>query len=225
MTRRIVLWRHGRTAWNVAGRVQGQTDTSLDDVGREQAASAAARLASLRPVRVVSSDLERARHTAEALAGLVGLEVETDERMREMNFGAREGLTWSESWDRFPDGMRAWLSGDETQIPDSETHAQAGRRMAEAIEDVVEALEDEETVVVVAHGAVLRVGACTFLGMPESTWRSFGGLNNCSWIVLEQMYPEHDTRWRMTDWNAGTLPEPVLSDDEGPGLGSGGSAG
>ncbi|RYY43820.1 MAG: histidine phosphatase family protein, partial [Actinomycetales bacterium] len=73
MTRRVVLWRHGRTEWNVAGRVQGQTDTSLDDVGREQARAAAARLASLRPVRILSSDLERARDTAEELSRVTGV--------------------------------------------------------------------------------------------------------------------------------------------------------
>ena len=44
--RRVILWRHGRTEWNVAGRVQGQTDVPLDEVGRQQAADAAARLAS-----------------------------------------------------------------------------------------------------------------------------------------------------------------------------------
>ena len=214
MTRRVVLWRHGRTAWNVAGRVQGQTDTPLDDVGRQQARDAAARLASLAPVRILSSDLERARDTAAELSRATGVEVELDPRLREMNFGAREGLTWQESWERYPEGMKAWLDGDETGIPDSETHAQAGARLADALHDALTTLEDEQTLVLVAHGAVLRVGCATFLGFPEQTWRSFAGLSNCSWIALEQQHPRYDTRWRLTEWNAGTLPEPVLSDDE-----------
>ena len=213
MTRRLILWRHGRTSWNVAGRVQGQSDIALDDVGRAQGADAAARLAALEPVRIVSSDLVRAHDTAKELAAVTGLEVELDERLREMNFGAREGLTWHEAWERYPDGMRAWMDGDESQIPDSETHAQAGARLAAAVEDVLETLADGETAVVVAHGAVLRVGACTFLGFPRETWHTFGGLNNCSWSVLEQLRPDIPSRWRLSEWNAGTLPEPVMSDD------------
>ncbi len=214
MTRRVVLWRHGRTEWNVAGRVQGQTDTSLDDVGRDQARAAAARLASLAPVRILSSDLERARDTAEELSRLTGVPVELDERLREMNFGEREGLTWKESWERFPDLMKAMLEDREERFPGAELHVEAGERLAEALTEALESLEDEQTLVLVAHGAVLRVGACTFLGFPESTWRTFAGLSNCSWIALEQISPSHGTRWRLTEWNAGTLPEPVMSDDE-----------
>jgi probable phosphoglycerate mutase len=211
VTRRVVLWRHGRTEWNVAGRVQGQTDTALDEVGVRQAAAAAARLASLRPVRILSSDLQRARHTAEELSRLTGVPVELDERLREMNFGEREGLTWKESWERFPDLMKAMLEDREERFPGAELHAEAG--LSAAVTEALETLEDEQTLVVVAHGAVLRVGVCTFLGFPEATWRTFAGLSNCSWIALEQISPEHDTRWRLTEWNAGTLPEPVMSDD------------
>lgn len=214
MTRRVVLWRHGRTEWNVQGRVQGQTDTELDEVGREQARAAAARLAALEPVRIVSSDLQRARHTAEELGRLTGVEVEIDKRLRELNFGEREGLTWEESWERLPEGMRAWMDGDETKIAGAETHAQAGGRLAECLSEALRTLEDGQTLILVAHGGVIRTGAATFLGFPEYTWRSFAGLSNCSWIAMEQIAPEHDTRWRLTEWNAGTLPEPVMSDDE-----------
>ena len=61
--RRIVFWRHGRTAWNAESRFQGQTDVPLDDAGREQAALAAAALARLQPARIVASDLARAMAT------------------------------------------------------------------------------------------------------------------------------------------------------------------
>lgn len=213
MSRQVVLWRHGRTDWNVAGRVQGQTDTALDDVGREQAAAAALRLASLNPHRIVSSDLQRARRTAEALGAVTGVEVEVDERFREMDFGAREGLTWQEAMERFPEGMKAWFSGDETQIPDSETHRQAGDRFAAGLAEVIEDLPDDATLVVVAHGAVIRTGACAFLRFPEENWRTFGALNNCAWSVMTEVGPPAHRFWRLTEWNAGTLPEPVLTDD------------
>lgn len=219
MTRRIVLWRHGRTEWNLTGRVQGQSDVPLDDVGRAQARESAARLATLGPSRILTSDLRRAADTAAVLGGLCGLEVEADPRLREMQFGAREGLTWAEAWEKMPDGMRAWLDGDETKIPGSETHGEAGDRFAAALHEHVSVLEADETLVVVAHGAVARVGACVFLGFPPGAWGSFGGLNNCAWSVLEEVQYGSTMRWRIVEWNAGTLPEPVMSDDERPGLG------
>lgn len=214
MSRQVVLWRHGRTEWNVAGRVQGQSDIPLDDVGREQAREAAARLAALRPHRIVSSDLMRAAETAHILGDVAGTDVELDARFREMNFGEREGLTWDEAWARFPDGMRAWVDGDETQIPGGETHRQAGERFAAGLTDILDDLPDGAVLVVVAHGAVLRTGACVFLDIPEPHWGTFGGLGNCAWSVLEQARYGGWSKWRMTEWNAGTLPEPVMSDDE-----------
>lgn len=213
-SRQVVLWRHGRTSWNVQGRVQGQSDIPLDEIGRSQARSAAARLAALEPHRIVSSDLGRAAETARALGDLTGTDVELDPRLRELNFGGREGLTWREAWATFPDGMQAWVEGDETQIPGSETHRQAGERFAAALHDLLEDLPLGGVLVVVAHGAVLRTGACVFLEIPEQHWSSFGGLGNCSWSVLEESRHEEWSRWRLTEWNAGTLPEPVMSDDE-----------
>lgn len=212
--RQVVLWRHGRTEWNVAGRVQGQSDVPLDDVGRQQARDAAARLAALRPHRIISSDLVRASETAQILGELTSMEVELDPRLRELDFGAREGLTWSEAWQRFPEGMQAWIDGDETQIPGSETHRQAGERFAAALREHLEDLPHKGVLVIVAHGAVLRTGACAFLDLPEAHWGTFGGLGNCSWSVLEEWSRDDWSKWRLTEWNAGTLPEPVLSDDE-----------
>lgn len=214
MTRRIIVWRHGRTAWNLAGRVQGQTDVPLDDVGREQARSAAARLASLQPSRIVSSDLSRARETAEELGRLAGVDVESDVRLRERSFGLREGLTMTEAWEQFPEHMARWAAGDESGIPGSESSAAAGERFTFALHEYLETLGPDDTLVVVAHGGVTRAGALTFLGFPRDTWESFGGLSNCSWTVLEEGDLGLGPRWRVVEWNAGTLPEPVLSDEE-----------
>jgi broad specificity phosphatase PhoE len=214
MTRRIIIWRHGRTAWNLAGRVQGQTDVPLDQVGREQARQAAARLASLRPNRIVTSDLARARETAEELGRLADVAVETDVRLRERSFGVREGLTMAEAWDQLPDHMARWAAGDEAGIPGSESSAAAGERFTSAVHDYLQSLGPDETLVVVAHGGVTRAGTFTFLGFPRETWESFGGLSNCSWTVLEESDLGIGPRWRVVEWNAGTLPEPVLSDEE-----------
>lgn len=223
VSRRIVVWRHGRTSWNAAGRVQGQTDTPLDEVGEQQAREAAARLCSLRPGRIVSSDLRRARRTAEILGVLCGLDVHTDRGLREIAFGAREGMTWAEAWERFPDGMRAAAHGDASGIPGSESAAEAAERFTTVLELELGSLAAETTLVVVTHGGIARVGTAAFLGFPAELWRVFGGLSNCAWTVLEESVrdglDDPTPAWRLREWNAGTLPEPVLSDEEGPGLG------
>lgn len=219
--RRVIVWRHGRTAWNVAGRVQGQSDVPLDELGLSQARDASGYLAALAPNRIVSSDLKRAAVTAAALGSCTGLPVELDARFREMDFGAREGLTWAQAWDRFPEGMKAWVSGDETKVPGSETHREAGERFSSALRGYLRELPAGETLVVVAHGAVLRTGICSFLGLAEASWRSLGGLANCNWSVVEEFGHRDWAEWRLTEWNTGSLPEVVLSDDEEIDLGEG----
>lgn len=214
VSRRIIVWRHGRTAWNVQRRVQGQTDIPLDEVGVEQAREGASRLASLAPNRIISSDMSRATATAAALGELTGVAVETDARFRERSFGEREGLTVAESWERFPEHMARWVSGDEPRIPGSETGAEAAERFVDGLRDYIGEMAATDTLVVVAHGGVSRVGVCAFLGLPVDLWESFGGLNNCSWTVLEEWGPADAPRWRVSEWNAGTLPEPVMSDEE-----------
>ena len=94
---RLLLWRHGRTAFNATARLQGQVDIPLDDVGRWQArTAAAAMLVRHTPTRIVSSDLGRAVETADPLARMAGVDVETDERVRERSFGEWEGLSGPE---------------------------------------------------------------------------------------------------------------------------------
>ena len=210
MNRRLVLWRHGRTAWNELGRVQGGTDIALDDVGRRQAREAAARLASLGPCSIVSSDLSRAAETAAALGSLCGLDVRLDPRLREMSFGIREGLTHQEAFDRHPEEMAAFAEDPSLILPGAESYEQVGERVAAAIDEAEATVPPEGTGVVVAHGAALRVGICHWLGFPQALWPRFSGFSNCSWAVLE----ERRRGWCIAEWNAGSLPEPVLSDEE-----------
>ena len=84
---RVVLWRHGQTDLNVQVRIQGSQDFPLNDVGRAQAAAIAAEIASLEPVRILSSPLSRAADTAKCVSELVGLPVEHDERLKERDYG------------------------------------------------------------------------------------------------------------------------------------------
>ena len=110
---RLLVWRHGRTAWNAGGRFQGQLDPPLDDEGRAQAARTAPHLATLlrgEDTVVVSSDLHRARDTAAALAPLLGVEVQVDGRLREHGLGTWEGLTRAEVSERHPGHDSDWIA-------------------------------------------------------------------------------------------------------------------
>lgn len=208
--RRLVLWRHGRTAWNVEGRAQGTIDVPLDDVGRQQAREAAARLASLRPAFVWASPLSRASDTAHELASLTGLRVRHDKRLQEIHTGERQGLTLDELRERFPEAYRAFVAGEELpRAAGGETEPEAADRVSAAMYDAVDILEAGDIGVLVSHGVAIRVGLCRFLGLPHGHWHSLAGVANCAWVVVE----EWRRGWRLVDYNAGSLPEPVLSDD------------
>ena len=200
---RLVLWRHGQTRWNVEGRFQGQSDIPLDEVGQQQAERAARLLAALRPSAIFSSDLTRATATAAPLARLTGLPVALDKDLRERSGGLWEGLTDTDIRTRYPVEHSQW------RPPEGETSAAVADRAGTAMERIADILTPGSLAVVVSHGAALRLGAARLLGLPEELWGAVGPLANCAWSVLGR----RRGKWRLIEHNAGTLPEPVLSDD------------
>jgi glucosyl-3-phosphoglycerate phosphatase len=208
-TRRIVIWRHGQTAFNAERRFQGQLDVELDDVGRAQAVRAARLLAGLAPSAIISSDLLRARSTAEALAALTDVRVGTDKRLREIDVGAWQGLTFDEVALRFPDEAAQWRDGGEGRRGGGETLIEVGERALAAVTDALGTLSPGETLVVTTHGASGRALVASLVGLPTSSWRALGSLANCSWSIVG----EAGARWRLWEHNAGTLPQPVVGDD------------
>ncbi|MEV5328450.1 histidine phosphatase family protein [Nonomuraea sp. NPDC052634] len=204
MSKRIVCLRHGQTLWNVEQRFQGHSDIPLDETGMAQAERAASLLAALRPTMIVSSDLQRANDTAQALGRLVGLDVAIDKDFRERGGGEWEGLTRKEIAARWPEEYAAW------EAPGGEPVTEVATRVANAMRRWAARLDDDGLLVVASHGAALRLGICELLGLPEQLWPAIGGLGNCSWSVLQ----EGRRGWRLLEHNAGTLPEPVRSDDK-----------
>jgi len=227
-----VLWRHGQTVWNAERRFQGQSDIPLDATGQAQAERAARLLAALRPDLIVSSDLSRAAQTAAPLARLTGLDITLDKDLRERHGGRWEGLTDTEIRTQYPAEHAAW------NPPDGEPSAVVADRVAGALHRIAEAVlargdtlppgdtpdpegprppregaghENAEPglAVVISHGAALRLGMSRLLGMPDELFGVLGPLSNCSWSVLGRRHG----RWRLIEHNAGTLPEPILSDD------------
>ena len=108
MTRRLILSRHGQTDYNAPRRMQGQLDTHLSDLGREQAARAGQALIDEPITRIISSDLSRAFDTATIIAGQLGLDVEKDERLRETHLGEWQSRTSVEVDEELPGARAAW---------------------------------------------------------------------------------------------------------------------
>ncbi|MET4921246.1 histidine phosphatase family protein [Streptomyces sp. PSRA5] len=208
--RRIILWRHGQTAWNLERRFQGTTDIELTPDGVTQARRAARLLASLRPDALVASDLKRVVATAGELASLTGLPVHYDSALRETYAGAWQGLTHEEIVERFGEQYQAWKRGEPVRRGGGELETEVADRAAPVVLHHADKLPDNGTLVVVSHGGTIRTTIGRLLGLEAHHWESLGGLSNCCWSVLG----EGARGWRLQEHNAGTLPEPVLGDDD-----------
>ncbi|MEU4199330.1 histidine phosphatase family protein [Streptomyces sp. NPDC045470] len=208
--RRIVLWRHGQTAWNLERRFQGSTDIELTGEGVAQARRAARLLAALDPDAIIASDLRRAAATARELAAVTGLEVTHDPGLRETYAGAWQGLTHEEIVARYGEQYTAWKRGEPVRRGGGELETEVADRAAPVVERSADKLPDGGTLVVVSHGGTIRTTIGRLLGLESHHWEGLGGLSNCCWSVLG----EGARGWRLMEHNAGTLPEPVLGDDD-----------
>ncbi|WP_030020605.1 histidine phosphatase family protein [Streptomyces monomycini] len=207
--RRIVLWRHGQTAWNLEHRFQGSTDIELTEEGVAQARRAARLLAALEPDAIIASDLRRAAATARELAAVTGLEITHDAGLRETYAGAWQGLTHQEIVARYGEQYAAWKRGEPVRRGGGELETEVADRAAPVVERSADKLPDGGTLVVVSHGGTIRTTIGRLLGLESHHWEGLGGLSNCCWSVLG----EGARGWRLMEHNAGTLPEPVLGDD------------
>jgi len=169
---RLILIRHGETAWNRATRIQGHTDIPLSPLGLAQAQRLAEALADEPLAAIYSSDLSRARQTAEAVAGSQGLAIHFDAGLRERAFGRFEGLSWEEIDRGYPEDAARWrkrepdfaVGGGESLTVFSARCLAAARRAAVA--------HPGQSIAVVAHGGVLdclyRAATQSALDAPRS---------------------------------------------------------
>lgn len=165
---RLLLIRHGQTAWNAERRFLGRTDLALDDVGRAQAARLGARLAG-QVDRVWSSPLLRARETA----GVVGVP-SIDDDLTEMDMGELEGLLGHEVEARFPGLMTAWRDHPEAIVtPGGETLAAVEARGLAAITRIAATVRPGERVAVVTHQLLLATAICRLQGVSRAEYRRF----------------------------------------------------
>jgi len=184
--RSLLLLRHGQTAWNLEQRIQGHTDSQLDELGHDQARAAAKEIAALRPARIWSSDLSRAAATAAYLGEACGLTPVPDARLREYALGARESLTHDEYAAAHADEYARFLKGDFDVVPGSEKTPAVTDRMTAALRDLLIATAPGELSVAVSHGASLRVAVAAMLGWVPAQALTLGALGNACWAILAE---------------------------------------
>lgn len=177
MTKPCTLWliRHGETDWNAVGRLQGQLEVPLNAKGRRQAGQLATRLAQehlLLPFSALfSSDLGRARETAEAASRGLGLSPFLREDLRERHFGVLSDLTPAEAEVRHPELAARFRARDPDFVPEGgESLTQAFTRSVRALREIARAWPGEQ-VLVVSHGGVLDSAWRAAMALPLSVKR------------------------------------------------------
>ena len=213
--RRLVMLRHGQTEWNAGSRMQGQIDTDLTDLGRQQADAAAELLAKRQPLLIVSSDLRRALDTAVALGDRSGQPVSIDTRLRETHLGDWQGMTHVEVDDVSPGARLAWRDDARWAPHGGESRVDVAARSVPLVRELVAqqvrwGVEDpDRPVVLVAHGGLIAALTGALLGLPVDNWPVLGGMGNASWVQLAghtradgDPASYDDIRWRLDVWNA-----------------------
>jgi len=185
---RLFLVRHGLTDWNAAQRFQGQHDVPLNETGQRQAAALAERLAGEPLQAIYASDLQRARATVQAIAARHTCPITIEPRLREISFGAWEGLTYAEIAAGDPAVLAAWENNIlENAPPGGETLKQLSGRVQAVLDDLYLAHKDE-ILLLVAHGGTLQVLICLALGLPpEKYWQFHLSPGSLSEIAI---YPQ-----------------------------------
>lgn len=204
--RRLLMLRHGQTSYNATGRMQGQLDTQLSEVGREQARVAAKYLAEAEPkiTKIVSSDLARAADTARELAKATGAELTLDKRLRETHLGVWQERTYAEIDAEFP-GMRDHWRHNLNYAPEGgETRFEVASRVLGVISELAaDPAWDTETFVLVSHGGAISAATAALLQMPRDYFSTFNGLGNTAWVDLEQRKRVNgETAWCLNAFNA-----------------------
>ena len=199
--RRLILLRHGQTEWNADFRMQGQLDTELTELGRTQAKDAAAALADLPIVAIVSSDLQRAFDTATALGDVTGVPVRTDDRLRETHLGEWQGLVHTEVDERYPGARHDWRADASYAPPGGESRLDVARRAVRVVHELLdtELGADGSVAVIVAHGGLIAALTAALLDLPVDRWPILSGLGNASWVQLSD---DPTVGWRLDVWNS-----------------------
>jgi broad specificity phosphatase PhoE len=184
MTTTIYMVRHGETPWNVEGRYQGHLDPPLTEKGLQQAQTTASKLAPLDFDVIYSSDLARARQTAQALAAETGLLVQFDSRFREIHQGEWQGVLIGDIRKGWPDEIYGWETDPwNHHPPGGESLQQQQTRVFAAFDDIV-AQHPGKKVAVFTHKLPIALLKIRFQSHPpEQIWSLLPA--NAAWEIFE----------------------------------------
>jgi len=170
---RIFLVRHGETAWNVEGRFQGQSDTPLNETGRQQADALGSYLKGRNLQVIYTSDLVRALNTARIIGAYHNVDIKPDPRLRELNFGSWEGMDYYEIQAKHPKELTDWQENIlNTAPPGGESLEQLAKRVQAVYEHIIPT-DLKGDILIVAHGGVLQVLLCYTLHLPFQNYWQF----------------------------------------------------
>ena len=171
---RLILVRHGETAYNRDGLGLGRADPPLTDLGLRQTTAAVEQLATEPPDRILTSPLGRAAAIGRGLAERTGAPLDVREELTEMDVGETEGLPFAEMRERFPGFLEAWRAPDPADVamPGGESLAQVAARLEPLVAEL-HAFPDDGSVVAVSHNFVLRLLVCRLLGLEIAAFRAF----------------------------------------------------
>ncbi|MBN2256230.1 MAG: alpha-ribazole phosphatase [Anaerolineaceae bacterium] len=162
----LCLVRHGQTDWNLEGRYQGQSDVPLNENGRIQAQLLARQLQDKQFEAIFTSDLQRAKETAEILAAIFHLPVNSDPRLREIHQGEWEGQQVDDIKSRYANLWNERMEDPaNVRPPGGETVAEVARRVHAALNDIA-THHANDPVMVVSHGLAIATALCKINGIP-----------------------------------------------------------
>lgn len=165
----LYIVRHGETEWNKIGRYQGITNVPLNENGIAQAKACGNALKDIHFDRILSSDLSRALVTAETIRGNRQLEIKTDERLREINFGDWEKLLFTEIEERWPGLIdQMYRRPDIVKVPNGESFQEVQDRAWSAVSDFLNENNEDETILITCHGGTIRTILCKLLDISIS---------------------------------------------------------
>jgi|JFJP01.1.fsa_nt_gi alpha-ribazole phosphatase len=167
---KLLLIRHGQTDWNLAQRFQGQSDIPLNEMGRKQAQALAERLSAEKFDAVYASDLQRATETAKIICAS---QIYPDPRLREVNFGDWEGLTYDEIKAKHPEPLAAWENDIFKSAPPNGETLEVLAVRVQSILDELRAKHQDQSILIVAHGGVLQTLICLALKLPPTMYWQF----------------------------------------------------
>lgn len=179
MPTRLLLVRHGESDWNAKGLFQGHARTGLSSLGKEQAAATARHLARAASDAslIVRSDLERVAETAAPTELALGVEVRVDPRLRELDVGTWEGLTWADIERDHAATVAAWRAGEDVRCGGGETFGELRSRVWAALTALA---GGDGTVLVFTHGGPIRIAAAAALELPRLGERRLLHVANCA---------------------------------------------